>query len=208
MAAQAARSILSKRASRPGESLAWARTCGDPCSRFVNSHLGEEDSPERETLAWARLLSLSDGLSEVAFSLGFSCLLMVELCFIVLLYDGIREVSMHVGRSLFVGNCELGMISIWVVHEKLDTYICVYSYKFGMSNNKSWWLVNQWHGYVMRRNTLLMVGNNELVMIQRMRIEELVMGVGMKFHVWCMWKFLAVYISRSMLVRNSLESLC
>jgi len=44
-------------------------------------------------------------------------------------------------------------------------------------------MVNQWHGYVMRRNTLLMVGNSELVIIQRMKIKELVVGVGMKFHV-------------------------
>jgi len=86
--------------------------CRAPYSRFANSRLGEEDSPERETLAWARLLSLSDRLSEVAFSLEFSCLLMVQLCSIVLLYDGMREMSMHVGRSLFVGNCELVMISI------------------------------------------------------------------------------------------------
>jgi len=37
---------------------------------------------------------------------------MVELCFIVLLYDGMREMGMHVGRSLLVGDFELGMISI------------------------------------------------------------------------------------------------
>ncbi|QCD94641.1 hypothetical protein DEO72_LG5g2726 [Vigna unguiculata] len=52
-----------------------SETCGGPCSKFTNSRLGGEDSPERETLAWARLLSLSDGLSEDAISLGYLCLL-------------------------------------------------------------------------------------------------------------------------------------
>jgi len=47
-----------------------------------------------------------------------------------------------IGRGLYVGDCELGMISIWVVHEKLDTYICACGHKFGMSNNGPWWLVN------------------------------------------------------------------
>jgi len=112
-----------------------------------------------------------------------------------------------IGRGLYVGDCELGMIFIWVVHEKLDTYICACSHKIGMSNNGSWWLVNQWYGFGMRRNTLLMVGNNELVMIQHMRIEVLVVGVGMKFHGWCMWKLLVVYICWTVSVRNSLESL-
>ncbi|QCE03762.1 hypothetical protein DEO72_LG8g1788 [Vigna unguiculata] len=77
--------------SRPGEV-----TRGSPRPSRANGRLGdslnfeqaEEDSPERETLTWARLLSLSNGLSEKAFSLGFSCLLVAELYSIVLLCDG------------------------------------------------------------------------------------------------------------------------
>ena len=37
-----------------------------------------------------------------------------------------------------------------------------------------------------------MIGNSELVLIQCMRNEDLVMDVGMLFHVQGMWKFLAV----------------
>jgi len=64
-----------------------------------------------------------------------------------------------------MGDCELDMISIWVVHEKLDTYTYVWGYEFGMSNDGPWWLLNQWHGIGMRGSVLLMIGNDELVLI-------------------------------------------
>jgi len=59
----------------------------------------------------------------------------------------------------------------------------------------------------MRRNTLLMVGNNELVMIQHMRNRDLFMGFGLKSYVQHMCKFLAVYVCWSVSVHNSLGSL-
>jgi len=71
-----------------------------------------------------------------------------------------------------MGDCELGMIFIWVVHEKLDTYVCACGHELGMSYNGSWWLVDKRCGFGMRRNILLMVGNSELVLIQCLRNED------------------------------------
>jgi len=28
-----------------------------------------------------------------------------------------------IGRGLYVGNCEFDMISIWIIHERLEIYI-------------------------------------------------------------------------------------
>jgi len=111
-----------------------------------------------------------------------------------------------IGKGLYVGDCELGMISIWVVHEKLDTYICACGHKYGMSDNGSWWLVNQWHGFGMRRNTLLMVGNNELVLIRHVRNED---WLQMLDEISCVMyvKILGCLLCWSMLVHNSLGSL-
>jgi len=111
------------------------------------------------------------------------------------------------GGDYMWGNCELGMISTWIVHEWLDTYVCACGHKPGMSNNGSWWLVNLWYGFCMRRNTLLMIGNNELVMTQHMRNEDLVMDLCLKSYVQRMCKFLAVYVGWFVSVLNSLESL-
>jgi len=36
------------------------------------------------------------------------------------------------GGDYMWGNCELGMISTWIVHEKLDTYVCTCGHTPGM----------------------------------------------------------------------------
>ena len=52
-----------------------------------------------------------------------------------------------------------------------------------------------------------MIGNNELVMTQHMRNEDLVMDLCLKSYVQRMCKFLAVYVGWFVSVLNSLESL-
>ena len=52
-----------------------------------------------------------------------------------------------------------------------------------------------------------MIGNNELVMIQHMRNEDLVMDFGLKSFVQRMCKFLVVCVCCYVSVLNSLESL-
>jgi len=52
-----------------------------------------------------------------------------------------------------------------------------------------------------------MIGNDEWVMIQHMRNEDLVMNFGLKSFVQRMCKFLVVYVCWSVSVLNSLRSL-
>ena len=89
-----------------------------PLFQFRNSRLGGENSPKRETLAWARLLSLGDRLSENAFSLGFFLSFggwTVFYCTIIWWHGG--GMSMHVGKRLYVGE-------LWAWH---DFYInCIW----------------------------------------------------------------------------------
>ena len=85
-------------------------------------------------------------------------------------------------------------------------YIC--GHKFGMSNDEHWWLVIQWHGIGMGGCTLLMVGNNELVLIQHVINEGWLRMLVWSSYAWYMYLLLGcLYMFGKWSVRNHLESL-
>jgi len=96
-----------------------------------------------------------------------------------------------IGRGLYVGNCEPDMISIWVVHEMLDTYICVCGHEYGMSNNGPWWLVTQWHGIGMRGSIFTHGWKWRVGIDLTCDKWGLVMDVVWSFYAWCMCLFLS-----------------
>jgi len=87
-------------------------------------------------------------------------------------------------------------------------YICVCSHEFGMSNNGPWWLVIQWHGIGMRGSNLLVVGNNELVLIQPVINEGWLRMLVWGSYAWYLYLLLDwLYMFSMWSVHNSLKSL-
>jgi len=105
------------------------------------------------------------------------------------------------------------MCELWVWHKIYMSYTweAEYMYMWSRSWHEqqwTWWLVIQWHGFGMRRNTLLMVGNNELVLIQLMINEGWLRMLVWDSYAWYVYPLLGcLYMFDTWSVRNSLKPL-
>jgi len=113
-----------------------------------------ELSPRRRELAWARDSRLGEAPQPerrierecVQFGVFLSFGGWAVFYYTIMWWYGGNWVCILGGYYMW-GDYELGMISTWIVYDKLDTYVCTCGHKLGMSNNESWWLVNLWYGW-------------------------------------------------------------
>ena len=114
--------------------------------------------------------------------------------------------SMHDWERVICVNYEFGISFIWIILERLN--ICICGDESWHEQQWTWWLIIQWHGFGMRRNTLLMVGNNELVLIQHMINEGWLQMLVGDSYAWYVYPLLGcLYMFSMWSVRNSLKPL-